>query len=280
MSLRISEYTSSIGRKVGLDVARIFEQEFLYRLLFILAAYVLWEAVVRFISPGLVPTPAAVVTEMYVILATGEFAYHMANTLRRVLVAFVFAWIASVAIGIAMGMSTKLEQFFEMGVIVGLTIPGLAWAVICVMIFGLEPIAAYTAVFVVILPMITINFWQGVKDIDVELIEMGDMFEFGTYRKLRWVILPQLYPYMFSAGRFGLAVAWKVVVIVEFVGFGNGIGFMFGTEFQHFRMAAVLAWVGLFAGLMLIIEYVGFKYLERKYLAWRPEVGMGGQGHQ
>lgn len=231
-----------------------------------------------YLTAELLPTPLETVLEMVVILRSGEFLVNMFNTIRRVVIPFLAAWAASVTIGVAMGLDERVERFFDIGVVIGLTIPGLAWAIISIMFFGLSSMAAYSAVFIVVLPMITINFWEGVKDIDMELTEMGEVFNFSTWRIIRQVLLPQLYPYMFSAGRFGLGLAWKVVVLVEFLGMGNGVGYQIGVAYNNFNMAAVLAWTGLFTFVMLVVEYGGFKYLERRYLSWRPEVGIRDRG--
>lgn len=259
------------------NFVRDFRADVLPRLLFLGVFIALWHIIAMSFSRGLLPPPEAVINESIIILQSGEFFYHMLNTLRRVLVAFLAAWVASIALGVWMGLSERAEKFFDMGVIIGLTIPGLAWAIIMVMLFGLRPLTAYLAVFVVVFPMITLNFWEGVKDIDTQLVEMGEVFEFGTVRTIRHVVLPQLIPYMLSAGRLALGLAWKLVVVVEFLGFGNGIGYMLTTEYNLFNMDGVLAWTALFTLIMLLIEYGGFKFLERRYLAWRPSVQIRGR---
>lgn len=249
-----------------------------YRTLFILFFFAGWYLIAGYVTSGLLPTPTAVVEESYAILVGGQFVENMSATIRRVAVPFFVAWAVSVALGVVMGLSERAEKFFDVGVIIGLTIPGLAWAIISVMIFGLRESGAYFAVFVIVLPMITINFWEGVKDIDMDLVEMGEVFDFSTYTTLRRVILPQLYPYMLSAGRFGLSLCWKVVVIVEFLGFGSGVGYMIGVDYNNFNMTGVLAWTAMFTGIMLLIEYGGFKTIEKRALAWRPDVGIRGAG--
>ncbi|MFC6766111.1 ABC transporter permease [Natrinema soli] len=245
-----------------------------YRVLFVVSFLIVWHLVAEFLTEGLLPPPHPVGQEAYTLVSTGEFIEHTIDTVRRVTIPFFAAWAVSIALGVAMGLSARAEKFFDAGVVIGLTVPGLAWAIISVMIFGLSEVGAYFAVFVIVLPMITINFWEGVKDIDMDLIEMGEVFDFDRYTTLRRVILPQLYPYMLSAGRFGLSLCWKVVVIVEFLGFGSGIGYMILNDYNNFNMAGVLAWTALFTVLMLVIEYGGFKTLESHLLGWRPEVGV------
>lgn len=271
----LEETEGSVGARSR--VRRFFMNELYWRLLFVISFFAIWEVSALTVVSGLLPTPLETAEAMYEIVNSGLFIDSMLSTLRRVAIPFVAAWGASVVIGVAMGIDDRAEKYFDIAVILGLTIPGLAWAVISIMFFGLSQITAYFAVFITILPMITINFWEGVKDIDMELTEMGEVFNFSRLRNIRHVLLPQLYPYMFSAGRFGLGLAWKVVVLVEFLGMGNGVGYQIGLEFSNFDMAAVLAWTGLFTLVMLVIEYGGFKYLERRYLAWRPEVGIRSQ---
>lgn len=259
------------------DSKKILLNTVLPRVAFVVVFLALWWVVATFFSKDLLPTPLAVFEESIAILSSGMFFYHMQNTLRRVLVAFVAAWVVSIGLGVWMGLSERAEKFFDMGIIIGITIPGLATAIISVMLFGLQPLTAYFAVFLVVFPMITLNFWEGVKDIDMQLVEMGNVFDFGTARTIRHVVLPQLIPYMLSAGRLALGLAWKLVVVVEFLGFGNGIGYMLTTEYNNFNMAGVLAWTALFTVIMLLIEYGGFKLLERHYLAWRPNVQIRGR---
>lgn len=259
-------------------IGQVVSGELWYRFLFVVFFLALWQVSATYLTAQLLPSPLETLAAMGIILESGEFFFHTINTIRRVAIPFVAAWLVSIAVGVAMGLDERVERFFDMGVVIGLTIPGLAWAIITIMFFGLSPLAAYSAVFIIVLPMITINFWEGVKDIDMDLTEMGEVFNFSTYRIIRQVLLPQLYPYMFSAGRFGLGLAWKVVVLVEFLGMGNGIGYEIGVAYNNFNMAAVLAWTGLFTFVMLVVEYGGFKYLERRYLSWRPEVGMRNRG--
>jgi NitT/TauT family transport system permease protein len=283
MTVEENQESGGVGAADGLSfriikVKRFLYEELFYRLLFVITFITLWQLSATTVVEGLLPTPVVTVEESFVILSSGVFVESMINTIRRVAVPFLAAWAASVVIGVAMGLDHRAERFFDIGVILGLTIPSLAWAVTSIMFFGLSPMAAYFAVFITILPMITINFWEGVKDIDMELTEMGEVFNFSRKRNIRHILLPQLYPYMFSAGRFGLGLAWKIVVLVEFLGMGNGVGYQIGLDFSNFNMAGVLAWTGLFTLLMLIIEYGGFKYLERRYLSWRPEVGVRDRG--
>jgi NitT/TauT family transport system permease protein len=149
----------------------------------------------------------------------------MYQSLRRVFVGSVIAMFLSVGVGIYMGTVVMGERFFQPLVVLGLTIPGLMWALIAVMLFGINEFSPYFAVTVTIFPMLVINIWAGVKSVDKELIDMSHVFHFTRWMKITQVILPQLVPNIFAATRYGLGLAWKVVVVVEMFGTSNGVGY-------------------------------------------------------
>ena len=83
-------------------------------------------------------------------------------------------------------------------------------------------------------------------------------------RRLRDVILPQLYPYLAGAARSGLALIWKIVLVVELLGRSNGVGFQLGVYFQLFDVAGILAYALSFIVVVQLIEWGVLQPLERR----------------
>ncbi|MGH7773037.1 MAG: ABC transporter permease, partial [Candidatus Binatia bacterium] len=142
-----SEAVQDIGLRIGSIVALLF----------------VWWLMSLFFPPTLVPKPWETFGEVASIITTGNFFVEMGSTLRRVLVGFGIAMVVSIPLGILMGTLRSLESFFEPPVILGLTMPGLIWAVLMIMFFGLTETSAYAAVAITILPMLAISIWQGTK---------------------------------------------------------------------------------------------------------------------
>ena len=67
-------------------------------------------------------------------------------------------------------------------------------------------------------------------------------------------MLPQLAPIIAAAARGGIALIWKIVLVVEFLGRSNGIGFKIHLYFQLFDVAMVLVYALSFVAVMLLIE--------------------------
>jgi NitT/TauT family transport system permease protein len=238
----------------------------------IVALVLVWWLLSLLFPPTLVPKPWETFSEVAAIITTGRFFIEMGSTLRRVLVGFGFAMVVSIPLGIFMGTLRSMESFFEPPVILGLTMPGLIWAVLMIMFFGLTETSAYAAVAVTILPMLTISIWQGTKSIDKDLIDMSTVFHASPWSKVVDVILPQLVSHILAAIRYGLGLAWKVVVVVEMFGFSNGVGYQVVRGFNIFSMKAVLAWTITFLVVMIVIEFGMIGWLERAVTRWRPRV--------
>jgi NitT/TauT family transport system permease protein len=238
----------------------------------IVVLLLVWWLMSLFFPPTLIPKPWETFAEVAAIITTGNFFVEMGNTLRRVLVGFGIAMAVSIPLGILMGTLRSLESFFEPPVILGLTMPGLIWAVLMIMFFGLTETSAYAAVAITILPMLAISIWQGAKSIDKDLIDMSKVFHASPWSKVVDVILPQLVSHILAAIRYGLGLAWKVVVVVEMFGFSNGVGYQVVRGFNVFSMKTVLAWAITFLVVMIVIEFGIIAWLERSVTRWRPRI--------
>jgi NitT/TauT family transport system permease protein len=231
-----------------------------------------WWLLTWFFPPSLIPHPLDTFKEVGAIVNTGQFLSEMGATLRRVGVGFAIAMLIAIPLGIIMGTIKSLENFFEPPVILGLTMPGLVWAVMAIMFFGLNETSAYAAVAITIMPMLAISLWQGTKSIDKDLIDMSTAFHASAWSKVVDVILPQLISHILAAIRYGLGLAWKVVVVVEMFGFSNGVGYQVVRGFNVFSMKQVLAWAITFLLVMIVIEFGIIGWLESRVTRWRPRI--------
>jgi len=255
----------------SLSVGREILSRSLPPILALVSVFLVWWGL-YFLYPRLLPGPLSTFHEAIRLLSDGTFFFHMLQSLRRVFVGATVAMIFSIAVGIYMGTVLMGERFFQPLVVLGLTIPGLMWALIAVMLFGINEFASYFAVAVTTFPMLVINIWAGVKALDKELIDMSHVFHFSPWMKISQVIIPQLVPNIFAATRYGLGLAWKVVVVVEMFGTSNGVGYQVMKSYQVFNMEAVIAWTLTFVAAMIAIEYGIISLVEQRLTFWRPKV--------
>ena len=104
---------------------------------------------------------------------------------------------------------------------------------------------------------------------DPELAAMARVYRMRPLARLRHVVLPQLAPYVTAAARGGIAVIWKIVLVVEFLGRSNGVGFKIHSAFQQFRVDMVLVYALSFVVVMLLVEALVLRPAETRARAWR-----------
>jgi NitT/TauT family transport system permease protein len=235
----------------------------------------LWWALAQAFSPQFLPGPLRVARSIAGLLGQAATYGHLAATGRRILAGFALSMGVGIAAGILMGARRRAEAFLDIWVVVGLTIPAPAWAMVCVMVFGLSEAGAVVAIVLLAAPFVAVNAWQGVKAMEPALVEMARVFRFSR-RALLWeVVFPQLAPFLLAAARYGFGLVWKVVVIVEMIAMGDGVGWALTSAFRSFEMYAVLAWTAIFSGVMLAVELGILRRLEARVSAWRPVAPIG-----
>ncbi len=220
-------------------------------------------------DPTILPGPAEVWHITLAEAQSGELWRHMGATLARVVAAFSIAMAAGMAIGVALGRSPALDRWFGPWVAVFLNVPALVVIVLCYLWIGLNEVAAITAVALNKTAMVAVTIREGVRAMDGKIAEMAQSFRMSPWARFRHVTLPQLWPFIAASTRNGLAIIWKIVLVVEFLGRSNGVGFQIHLYFQLFDTGHVLAYSLSFVGVMLAIEYGLLQSLEHRVTRWR-----------
>lgn len=250
---------------------RISDERLTYQILSILVFLFLWELGARFLFGNFIPSVAEVAAFIVDIVVTGLFFEHAAVTIRRVAVGFLAAYSISVVLGVLMGLYSKAEYFFEVLVLIGISIPGLGIVVLAIIWFGISELTAYISVFILATPLIVFNFWKGTQSIDYGLIEMAHSFDVSRLMIFREVLIPALVPYMLAAARFGLAISWKIIVLVELLALTDGVGYMINNRFQVYSIVGVIGWTLSFTLVMMIVEFGILKNIEKRVTKWRMD---------
>ena len=239
------------------------------RAISLLLLLAVWEAAARLIQSRLFPGAAAVLDTLFYELVDGELLHHLAATLLRVAIAFAAAMLAGTVIGIAMGLVRSVDTLFDSWIVLFLNLPALVIAVLLYVWLGLTDAAAITAVALSKLPTVVVTLREGTRALDRDLAGMARSFRLGAWRTLRHVILPQLSPYFLVAARSGLALIWKIVLVVELLGRPDGIGYEIQVFFQLFDIRRLIAYALAFVAVVLAIEWCVLLPLERSLLRWR-----------
>jgi NitT/TauT family transport system permease protein len=239
------------------------------RALSLVALLALWQAGAAFLGPRRLPEPLTVARVLAAEIADGSLPTHVGITLARVAASFVLAMVIGVALGLLMGRRGTIDRFFDGWLVLFLNIPALVTIVLCYVWFGLVESAAILAVAVNKIPLVVVTVREGARALSRDYLEMAQVFRFGPVKTLRHVMLPELAPFLVAAARNGLAIIWKIVLVVELLGRSDGVGFQINLFFQFFDVASILAYTIAFVVVIQLIEWLLLRPLELKANRWR-----------
>ncbi len=228
-----------------------------------------WQAGSLVAPPTTLPSPLQVARVLAESLLHGDLLRQLAITLARVFAAFVLSLSLGAALGLAMGRLERLDRLMDGWLIFFLNLPALVTTILCYVWFGLTEAAAVTAVSLNKIPAVVVTVREGARGLDPGLLAVARTYRFGRWGTFRHVVLPQLTPFLLVAARSGLALIWKIVLMVELLGRSDGIGFKLHVFFEMFDVAGILAYSLAFVAVVHAIELWLFAPLERKATAWR-----------
>jgi NitT/TauT family transport system permease protein len=225
----------------------------------------LWELVARLgIFPArLFPRLEEVATALASLTASGILPHHALDTVVRLLAGFGLAAAFGVALGIAMGRSRRAEDLFLPVVSIGAPIPGLAYAPLFMLWFGLGNLSAILLVAFVSAFPIVFNTWTGVKAVKEIWVRSAHAMGADDRQLFRKVILPGSLPYILTGLRLGLAQAWRILVAVEMLtAVPWGLGWLIFGAREFLDTDVMLSGIAVIGAIGLVLEKFVFQKIE------------------
>lgn len=242
---------------------------FMLRSISIFVFFLLWTFFSSIFDSSLLPNPTDVFSKIMSEFKSSELVFHTSLTLRRVLISFTFAMLIGTVVGILLGRREKFNAFFDDWLVLGLNVPALVIIILCYVWFGLNETAAVLAVALNKIPMVAVIMREGARSLDKQYIDVAKFYNVDKKKMFVKVVFPQLYPYLMSSARSGLSLIWKIVLVVELLGRSNGVGFKLYGFFQFFDISGILAYTLTFVAIIIFVEFLLVRPLEKKLTAWR-----------
>jgi len=238
-----------------------------------LAIVVVWEAVgaLRLVDPTLLPTPFAVLKELFRLTTSGELVANLIVSSRRVLLGFAIGTAVATLLGAVTGYSIYWRGVIDPTVHALRTIPGLAWIPMFILWLGIDEGSKLALIALATFFPTYLNFMSGIARVDRKLIEVGRVNGLTGARLVSTVLIPYSLPFLFVGLRQSMGVAWLVVVGAELMGASSGIGYMLNdgemTGRPHLIMACMIVFALSGKTTDLIIATIA-----RRVLRWQDPV--------
>jgi NitT/TauT family transport system permease protein len=230
-----------------------------------LVVAVLWEIVAQLglFPRRLFPTLEEVAAAFVRLTVAGILPHHAIDTVLRLVAGFALAALVGVVLGIVMGRSRRAEDLLLPLVSIGAPIPGLAYAPLFLLWFGVGNLSAVLLVGFVSAFPIVFNTWTGVKAVKEIWVRSAQSMGASDRRLFRHVILPGALPYILTGLRLGLAQAWRVLVGIEMLAAVPwGLGWLIFGAREFLNTDVMLAAIVVIAAIGLALEKLVFERLE------------------
>ncbi|MCQ4160116.1 ABC transporter permease [Roseomonas sp. GC11] len=243
--------------------------------LIILAAFLLWEAVVRGfqVDPFILPAPSAVAASM--VQWWQPLLDNAWQTLLTTLAGFALAIVFGLLLGVLIGSSTLLYHGLYPLLIGFNSVPKVAVVPVLVIWFGIGTVPAIITAFLISFFPIVVNVATGIATVEPELRDVLRALGARPSDIIRKVGLPRAMPYFFASLKIAITVAFVGSILAETVAANKGIGQLMMSASSRFDVPLV------FAGLMVtavmgVAMYAVAVAIEERTTGW----AMRGQAEQ
>ena len=190
-------------------------------------ALLAWWLLARGLPEFILPGPLPVAWRLIELFATPEFLWHLLMSTWRVLVSIAAALLIGGGLAfLAHGVPWLEPVVTERIKPVLNSFPSIGWAILAAIWFAPGDFGVIFVEIAILIPFCLINLAEGLRNIDRDLMEMGQSFTRRRARILWRLTLPLLVPYGLSATRIAYGIAWKIALVAELLGAPSGLGYL------------------------------------------------------
>jgi len=237
------------------------------RVISVIVVLALWQFVGSGIDPVLFTTPTAVAHAAYEMLRSGELWTYLWPSLVIFAVGLVIAAIVGIATGLLLARYWVLDVALGVYITFLYSIPSVALVPLIVLWAGFESTAKIIVLFLFAFFPMAINTYQGVKNIDQRLIEVGRSFRCSERQLWVNIVLPGALPFIVTGLRLAVGRGLIGMVLADQYTAISGIGYLIvrtAATYQVDKMFVPIVTLGILGITLTAL----LRVLERRIAPW------------
>ncbi len=209
----------------------------------VLLALAVWQIAAAAVgSDMLLASPVRVLARLASLFREPGFFSSVLFSFLRITAGFLLAFFMGIVLGFAAGKSGAIETILWPWVVTGKTVPIASFIILCLIWMDHSGLTVLIS-FLIAFPVIYTNVLQGLRSTDEKKKELAALYRVPWTRRLLYIDLPAIKPYLLSASSVAVGMAWKAGVAAEVIGMVDGsIGDMLYQAKVYFQNADLLAW--------------------------------------
>lgn len=243
--------------KMGSDKGNSRRIPLINKALSLLLAVIFWHLLALVINEKIIIVgPLEVVQRLFNICREEGFFATLIFSLLRVFSGFSLAFLLGIFLAIVANKFPIFESLIWPWMSIIKSVPVASFIVICLIWMSAKNISIFIS-FLIVLPIVYENIREGIRHLDVKMDEFARVFRLSSPKKLKYIILPQMKPYIISSVSVATGLAWKSGIAAEVIGSVEGsIGRQIYLSKIYLATEDLLAWTLIIVVLSIFSEKI------------------------
>ncbi|HEY8811278.1 MAG TPA: ABC transporter permease [Candidatus Dormibacteraeota bacterium] len=199
----------------------------------------------------------------------GPLWEQIATTMEETILGFVIGVVLGVVFGILLGRNRFLADIMSPYIKAANSIPRVVLGSIFVIAFGLGMQSKVALAVVLVFFIVFFNAFQGVREVDKNLLANARILGADDRRMTTEVIIPSALSWILASLHVSFGFALVGAVVGEYLGAVKGVGLMIVVAQNTFNANGVFAAIVILATVALVAEAL-VTAIENRLVKWRP----------
>lgn len=229
-----------------------------------------WETLSRLgvFDPFYMPAPSRVLSVLTGLFADGSIWRHLEATFVAALGGLFLGLLIGALLGFIAALVPILSELLEPVMILLNAIPRVILAPLFVIWLGIGLASKVALAFVLVAVLTFFAVYNGIREVDVRLVERVRTLGGGPLVLVREVYLPSVTSWVLSNLRVAVGFSFTGAVVGEFVASSRGLGYLLAFAQSQFNSALTIALI-LLIMIFVLLLFALAGLAERRLLAWR-----------
>ncbi|MHB8642659.1 MAG: ABC transporter permease [Gaiellaceae bacterium] len=227
----------------------------------------------KIIDPFFYGQPSGIFTQLKTWVehgtAYGSIWLQIWVTLKEALLGFLYGVSGGIVLGVALGQFRFLADVFGPYIKIINALPRIVLGSIFFVAFGLGTTSKVLLASVLVFFVVFFNAFQGVREVDRNLVANARVLGASRWQVIRNVVLPSALVWIIASLHVAFGFSIIGAIVGEFLGAQKGLGLVISTSQNNFNPDGVFGAMVIIGVVALTAEAL-IAQLENRLLAWRP----------
>lgn len=234
------------------------------------ALLLLWEAASRFgwVDPFYASSPSMIGRTAMDLFANGEIYPHLEATFGAALAGLFLGLFVGAALGFIAALAPFVAELLEPVMALLNAIPRVILAPLFIIWLGIDIGSKVALAFVLVVVLMFFAVYNGIRQVDVRLVERVKTLGGGQWVLLSEVYIPSVTAWVMGSLKVAVGFAFTGAVVGEFVASSRGLGYLLSFAQSTYNAALTFALILLIMAFVVVL-FAAASRLERYLLDWK-----------